>query len=126
MALDPISDSVSSSSPPANLASTGGAMTVREFCEWARIGRTTLYSEVNADRLILRKAGAKSLILRSDAEAWLHALPTVTVIEELDRSPKAKSGKLRRSTSDVEDRGPARAGSDLRHQGADLDGEPAQ
>jgi len=121
MALDPTSDSVGSSSPPANLASTGGAMTVREFCEWARIGRTTLYSEVNADRLILRKAGAKSLILRSDAEAWLHALPTVTMIEELERKALAKP---RRSTSDVTNEPPPRVGSDLGKQGA-VEKEPA-
>jgi hypothetical protein len=76
MAPDLTPNSVTSSPPPADLPTTGGAMTVGEFCEWARIGRTTLYAEVKAGRLVLRKAGAKSLILVADAEAWLRSLPT--------------------------------------------------
>lgn len=51
------------------------AMTVPEFCRWARLGRTATYREVAAGRLVLRKVGAKSLILVSDAEAWLRSLP---------------------------------------------------
>jgi hypothetical protein len=76
-------------------------MTVPEFCSWARVGRTTLYAEVKAGRIKLRKIGAKSVILRSDGDEWLHSLPTATAIEELDRHAKAKLGKPRRSTSDV-------------------------
>jgi excisionase family DNA binding protein len=52
------------------------ALTIQEFCRWTRIGRTTLYAEVKAGRITLRKIGAKSVILRSDAEAWLCSLPT--------------------------------------------------
>jgi hypothetical protein len=51
------------------------AMTVPEFCKWARLGKTATYREVRCGRLKLRKVGAKSLILVSDAEAWLRALP---------------------------------------------------
>jgi excisionase family DNA binding protein len=50
-------------------------MTVSEFCSWARIGRTKLYAEVKDGRITLRKIGSKTIILRSDAEAWLHSLP---------------------------------------------------
>lgn len=56
---------------------TGGAMSVDEFCRWACIGKTKTYAEVKAGRLQLRKIGAKSIILRADAEAWLRDLPTV-------------------------------------------------
>jgi excisionase family DNA binding protein len=52
------------------------ALTVPEFCRWVRIGRTTLYAEVKAGRIKLRKIGAKSVILRSDGDAWLRSLPT--------------------------------------------------
>jgi len=103
---------------------TGGAMTVSEFCGWASVGRTKIYAEVKAGRLQLRKIGSKSVIFRSEGNRWLHSLPTATAIEELDR--KAKPGKPRRSTSDVADEPPARAGSGVRHQGVDLDGKPAQ
>ncbi|WP_441278583.1 DNA-binding protein [Tardiphaga sp. 172_B4_N1_3] len=61
----------------SQLAIPGGAMTIAEFCNWARIGRTMAYAEIKAGRLVLRKAGAKSLISRDAAEAWLHSLPVV-------------------------------------------------
>jgi hypothetical protein len=66
------------SSPPSDPrgATIGGAMSVAQFCAWAAIGRTKLYSEVNAGRITPRKIGAKTVILRSDAEAWLRSLPT--------------------------------------------------
>jgi hypothetical protein len=62
-------------SPADQTIIAGGAMSVPEFLRWASIGRTKLYSEVKCGRLKLRKAGAKTLILRSDAEAWLRSLP---------------------------------------------------
>lgn len=52
-----------------------GAFTVEEFLDWARIGRTKLYQEINEGRLKPRKLGRKTLILRADAEAWLNSLP---------------------------------------------------
>jgi excisionase family DNA binding protein len=51
-------------------------MTIREFCDWARVGKTKLYEEISAGRIRPRKIGIKTVILRSDAEAWLHSLPT--------------------------------------------------
>jgi len=69
-----MSHSSSPSDRPA--AEMGGAMSVSEFCRWASVGRTKLYSEVNAGRITPRKIGAKTVILRSDAEAWLRSLPT--------------------------------------------------
>ena len=52
-----------------------GALTLNEFLAWARIGRTKAYEEIDAGRLKIRKLGRKTLILRTDAEAWLEALP---------------------------------------------------
>jgi hypothetical protein len=57
-------------------ATTGGAMSVVEFCRWACIGRTKTYDEAKAGRLQLRKIGSKTVILRTDAEQWLRSLPT--------------------------------------------------
>jgi hypothetical protein len=54
------------------------AMNVSEFCAWACIGRTKMYAEAKAGRLILRKIGTKTVILRSDAEGWLRSLPTAS------------------------------------------------
>lgn len=51
------------------------AFTVGEFLEWSRISRSKFYGEVGAKRICVRKLGKRTLILRTDAEAWLHALP---------------------------------------------------
>jgi hypothetical protein len=68
----------STSTPSDQTTITGGAMTVSEFCRWACIGRTKMYAEVKIGRLILRKIGTKTVILRSDAEGWLRSLPTAS------------------------------------------------
>jgi hypothetical protein len=73
-------DRIASPQPPA-------AMTVPEFCQWSRSGRTAVYREIKAGRLVLRKVGAKSLILMSDAEAWLRSLPTAAAAGDLDTKP---------------------------------------
>lgn len=53
-------------------------MTVAEFLTRYSIGRTTLYREVAAQRLRLRKLGTATRIARSDAEAWAESLPIRT------------------------------------------------
>lgn len=60
--------------------STGpcGAMSVDEFCRWACVGKTKAYAEAKAGRLKLRKIGSKTVVLRSDADQWLHALPVAS------------------------------------------------
>ena len=52
-----------------------GAMTIKEFCDWAGVGLTTAYKEIDAGRLIMRKLGRRSIIRKADAEAWLAELP---------------------------------------------------
>ena len=52
-----------------------GALTIAEFCAEHRVGRTFTYAEIKAGRLSARKAGAKTLILRAEAERWAHSLP---------------------------------------------------
>jgi excisionase family DNA binding protein len=50
-------------------------MTVGDFLARYSIGRTTLYREVAAGRLRLRKLGSATRIARNDAEAWAQRLP---------------------------------------------------
>lgn len=52
-----------------------GAFDVNGFCAWAGIGRTTFYKEVNEGRLSIRKLGKKTVVVRTEAERWLNALP---------------------------------------------------
>ncbi|WP_271896282.1 helix-turn-helix domain-containing protein [Candidatus Phyllobacterium onerii] len=51
------------------------AFTVNDFCAWAGICRATLYKEMSAGKIVHRKLGRRTLILRTDAEKWLAALP---------------------------------------------------
>lgn len=50
-------------------------MTVADFLARYSIGRTTLYREVAAGRLKLRKLGSATRIARADAETWAGGLP---------------------------------------------------
>ena len=51
------------------------ALTLSEFLEWASIGRTKVYQEIDAGRFKIKKLGRKTLILRKDAISWLESLP---------------------------------------------------
>jgi excisionase family DNA binding protein len=53
------------------------AYEVSEVCEIARISRGALYNAINAGQLRAVKRGRKTLILRSDLEAWVASLPPI-------------------------------------------------
>jgi len=53
----------------------GGALTIKEFCDAYRLCREKAYQEVRARRLRAVKLGRKTLILRTDADAWAASLP---------------------------------------------------
>ena len=54
------------------------ALTIPEACAASRIGRTNIYRAINEGRLVARKLGKKTLILRSDLRQFLAALPSAT------------------------------------------------
>ena len=54
-------------------------LTIKDVCTRYSIGRTTLYREAAAGRLRLRKMGTATRVARKDVEAWMSALPIVTV-----------------------------------------------
>lgn len=51
------------------------AYSIAELAELAGVGRTFLYDEVKAGRLVLTKAGRRSIVLFDNALAWLSKLP---------------------------------------------------
>lgn len=53
-------------------------LTVSDFCRHYSISRTSLYREIAAGRLSIRKFGSASRIARSDAEVWASQLPMMT------------------------------------------------
>ena len=51
------------------------AYSIADLTQIAGVGRTFLYEEIKAGRLIVRKAGRRSLVLAEDAASWLASLP---------------------------------------------------
>jgi excisionase family DNA binding protein len=60
--------------------STREAYAVREFCARYGICRQTFYDEIKRGRIRARKLGKKTIILKSDAEAWAASLPELRII----------------------------------------------
>ena len=58
-----------------SITDVGGLFTVNEFCKWASIGRTKLYAEMNAGRIVAKKFGSRTLIPRAEAQKWVEQLP---------------------------------------------------
>ncbi|MHA6334066.1 hypothetical protein ACXYL9_10325 [Qipengyuania sp. CAU 1752] len=52
-------------------------LTMGEFCNRYRLGKTSAYREAAAGRLKLRKFGSATRIAIEDAEAWASSLPIV-------------------------------------------------
>jgi hypothetical protein len=51
------------------------AYTVEEFARRHRIGRTQVFAEIKAGRLVARKVNSNTRITKEDAAAWRLALP---------------------------------------------------
>ncbi len=52
-------------------------LTVAQFCARYSVGKTSLYREVAANRIRLRKFGSATRIARIDAEEWAKRLPVI-------------------------------------------------
>jgi excisionase family DNA binding protein len=51
------------------------ALTIKEFCEQYRVGRTKAYALIASSELERKKLGRKSLITAASAKAWFACLP---------------------------------------------------
>lgn len=49
--------------------------TVEQVCELTSVGRTTVYAAIRSGNLVARKLGRRTILLRSDVDAWLAACP---------------------------------------------------
>ena len=48
---------------------------IEEAAKVSGVGRSKVYEEIGAGRLIARKVGKRTIILAGDLNAWLKALP---------------------------------------------------
>ena len=63
---------------PTNDDAPRGAFSVRDFCQWAGIGRTAFYEELKTGRLAAKKFGKRTLIPIAEAHRWLEGLPSLS------------------------------------------------
>jgi excisionase family DNA binding protein len=52
------------------------AFSIPQVCELSALGRTRVYEAIREGALVARKHGRRTVILRSDLEAFLGALPS--------------------------------------------------
>jgi len=52
-------------------------LSISEACDIAGIGRTKIYEAISEGRLKARKLGKRTLVLRTDLQAFLADLPAV-------------------------------------------------
>jgi hypothetical protein len=52
------------------------AYTIVHLAESAGVGRSMIYDEIRAGRLVASKAGRRTIVTRENAKAWLRGLPT--------------------------------------------------
>src|SRR5262245_32759738 len=66
------------------------ALDINTVCHRSGFGRSFVYEEIRAGRLIARKYGRLTRILRTDYEAWLAVAPRIAPAPPLEcgRSPK--------------------------------------
>jgi excisionase family DNA binding protein len=55
------------------------AYTITGFCEATGLSRATVYRLFQAGVITPRKAGARTLIMKADAEAYLQSLPEAEI-----------------------------------------------
>jgi excisionase family DNA binding protein len=53
------------------------AHSIKQAAKIAGVGRSFLYDEISAGRLVAKKAGRRTLIFEADLNAWLASLPKV-------------------------------------------------
>lgn len=57
---------------------TKAFLTVSEWCKATGSGRNRFYHELNSGRLVARKYGRRTIVLREDFLVWLRSLPLAT------------------------------------------------
>jgi hypothetical protein len=53
------------------------AYSIDAVVEISGLGRTSVYEEIKAGRLVARKCGRRTLVIDGDLQRWLEALPVL-------------------------------------------------
>jgi hypothetical protein len=60
----------------SNQLSRKFALSVSEVVRASGVGRTLVFAEIKAGRLLARKCGRRTLVLIDDFQDWLQAMPS--------------------------------------------------
>jgi hypothetical protein len=55
----------------AERLASGGNLALREFSDWAHLGRTRTYEEIAARRLVVAKLGRTTVVPAASALQWM-------------------------------------------------------
>jgi hypothetical protein len=78
--------------PAKNLSNVRLAYSIPRLAKLSDLSRSLIYEEINAGRLVARKAGRRTIVRRSDAFRWLRSLPTVGALS----NPTPETGDVPR------------------------------
>jgi excisionase family DNA binding protein len=56
------------------------ALDIPTICRLAKLGRSFVYEEIRAGRLVARKFGRLTRVLKADYKAWLAAAPPILAL----------------------------------------------
>lgn len=68
------SKAIVESGPNASPSGERVAFSINEVSTQTNVGRTKIYDEIKKGRLVIHKCGRRSLIFRSDRDAWLEQM----------------------------------------------------
>lgn len=57
-------------------------MSIDDLVAASGLGRTSIYAQILTGKLVARKCGKRTIILHSDAMAWLESLPRLGMENE--------------------------------------------
>jgi predicted DNA-binding transcriptional regulator AlpA len=66
--------------PPPGPSEDRLALSVKQFCAAYGICRQTFYDEIKRGRLKAVKLGAKTMVLKADADSWAASLPELRTV----------------------------------------------
>ena len=56
---------------------TDQSLSIADVCDLTKLCRTLISGQIKSGKLVARKAGRRTLVLRSDFRAWLEGLPRI-------------------------------------------------
>lgn len=83
---DPTSNATAQQQPVSPDCSGEGPLSIKEVCRITGLSRTLISAQIRLGKLNAKKAGRRTLVMRTDLRRWLEGLPAV--------QPNARKGDV--------------------------------